>query len=200
MGAILDALAFIIGMVFNIYAMLLAVRFIMQVFRADYYNPLAQFIVTATDPVLKPVRRFIPSFKSYDTSSLLFTFVVLLVKLLLLKTIESGNVYIAGKMLDLSIFSYSSICLLALVELVNLLFNVFIYAMFIRAILSWFPNPGTDAIRNLLAGITEPIVAPIRKRVPPIGMMDLSMLIGMIAMYALKLAVVGTLLNPFVGR
>jgi len=70
--ALIAALSFIISVFFNLYAMLLAVRFIMQLFRADYYNPLAQFVVKVTDPVLKPVRRIVPSVKSYDTSSLLF--------------------------------------------------------------------------------------------------------------------------------
>jgi len=70
-NALLAALSFIISVVFNIYALLLGVRFIMQLFRADYYNPLAQFVVKVTDPVLKPVRRFVPSIKTYDTSSLM---------------------------------------------------------------------------------------------------------------------------------
>ncbi len=196
-NSILAALSFLISVIFNLYALLLAVRFIMQLFRADYYNPLAQFVVKVTDPVLKPVRRIVPSIKSYDTSSLLLAFLVLLIKLVLLKTLSDERVQVASAFFSLQIFSYGTLFLLAFVEVIHLLFNIFIYAMIIQAILSWFPNPATDSIRNLLSGITEPILRPIRKYVPPIGGLDLSILIGIIALFALRMVVTGTLMSPF---
>lgn len=197
-NAVLEAFSFLVGMVLNLYAMLFAVRFIMQVFKADYYNPLAQFVVRVTDPVLKPLRRFIPSFKTYDTSSLLVTFLVLLVKLLLLKLLQTDILPIAGKGLYSAQLSVGSLFFIAFIDVVHLLFNVFIFAMVIQAILSWFPNPNTDSIRNLLSGITEPIVRPIRKHVPPIGGFDFSILIGIIGLFFLQLLVTGSLLSPFV--
>ncbi len=197
-NAVLEAFSFLVGMVLNLYAMLFAVRFIMQVFRADYYNPLAQFVVKVTDPVLKPLRRFIPSFKSYDTSSLLVTFVVLLVKILLLKLLQTDILPVAGKALYSDRQSYGTLFFIALVDVVHLLFNVFIFAMVIQAILSWFPNPNTDSIRNLLSGITEPLLRPIRKHVPPIGGFDFSILIGIIGLFFLQILVTGSLLSPFV--
>lgn len=197
-NAVLEAFSFLVGMVFNLYAMLLAVRFIMQVFRADYYNPLAQFVVKATDPVLKPVRRIIPSFKTYDTSSLLLTFVVLLVKLLLLKLLQTDILDVAGKSVYANALSYGSLFFIAIVDVVHLLFNVFIFAMIIQAILSWFPNPGTDSIRNLLSGITEPVLRPIRKYIPPIGGFDFSVLVGIIGLFFLQILVTGSLISPFI--
>lgn len=196
-NALLSALSFIISVFFNLYALLLGVRFIMQLFRADYYNPLAQFVVKVTDPVLKPVRRIIPSIKSYDTSSLLLAFVVLLIKLALLKTLSNESVQVASAFFSLQIFSYGTLFLLAFVEVIHMLFNIFIYAMIIQAILSWFPNPATDSIRNLLSGITGPILRPIRKYVPPIGGLDLSIFIGIVALFALRMVVIGTLMSPF---
>jgi len=197
-GAFQDAFSFLISMVFNLYAMLLALRFIMQIFRADYYNPLAQFVVKMTDPVLKPVRRFVPSFKTYDTSSLLLTFVVLLAKLILLKVLGS-TVLIAGKALYSEPLSFGSMFFLGIVDVIHLLFNVFIFAMIIQAVLSWIQNPATDSIRNLLSGITEPILGPIRKRVPPVGGLDLSVLIGVLALFFLRILITQSLMAPFVG-
>ena len=197
-NAFLEAFSFLISMVFNLYAMLLALRFIMQIFRADYYNPLAQFVVKMTDPVLKPVRRFIPSFKTYDTSSLLLTFVVLLIKLLLLKVLDA-SLLIAGKGIYSQQLSYGSLFFLAIVDVIHLLFNVFIFAMIIQAILSWVQNPATDSIRNLLSGITEPVLRPIRKRVPPIGGLDLSILIGVLALFFLRILITQSLMAPFTG-
>lgn len=197
-GAILEAFSFLIGMVFNLYAMLLAVRFIMQVFRADYYNPLAQFVVKVTDPVLKPVRKIIPSFKTYDTSSLLLTFLVLFIKIILLKLLQTDFLPVAGKAIFAANQSFGSLFFIAIVDVIHLLFNVFIFAMIIQAILSWFPNPGTDSIRNLLSGITEPVLRPIRKHVPPISGFDFSVLIGIIGLFFLQILVTGSLLSPFV--
>lgn len=197
-NAVLDAFSFLVGMVFNLYAMLLALRFIMQVFRADYYNPLAQFVVKVTDPVLKPIRRIVPSFKSYDTSSLLMTFLVLFLKLVLLKVLQTDILPVAGKAVFAARQSYGSLFFMAIVDVIHLLFNVFIFAMIIQAVLSWFPNPNTDTIRNLLSGITEPILGPIRRRVPPVGGLDLSVLIGIIALFFLQILITGTLLSPFV--
>jgi len=197
-NAVLEAFSFLVGMVFNLYAMLFAVRFIMQVFRADYYNPLAQFVVKVTDPVLKPLRRVVPSFKTYDTSSLLITFVVLLIKILLLKLLQTDILPVAGKAIFAGRQSYGSLFFIAIVDVVHLLFNVFIFAMVIQAILSWFSNPNTDSIRNLLSGITEPILRPIRKHVPPVGGFDFSVLIGIIGLFFLQILVTGTLISPFV--
>lgn len=200
MNAVLEAFSFLVGMVFNLYAMLLAVRFIMQLFRADYYNPLAQFVVKVTDPVLRPVRKIVPSIKTYDTSSLLLAFVVLLLKLVLLKLLQTDILPIAGKPVHSYSLSYGALFMVAIVDVIHLLFNVFIFAMFIQAILSWFPNPQTDSIRNLLSGLTEPILRPIRKRVPPIGGLDLSVLIGIVVLFFLQILVTGSLLAPFIGR
>lgn len=197
-SALVEAISFLIGMVFNLFAMLFALRFIMQIFRADYYNPLAQFIVKTTDPVLKPMRRVIPSFRTYDTSSILMAFAVLLVKVFLLKILQVDILPVAGKALFTARQSFNSLFFLAIVDVVHLLFNVFIFAMIIQAILSWFPNPSTDSIRNLLSGITEPVLRPIRKHVPPLNGFDFSILIGIIGLFFLQILITGTLLSPFV--
>lgn len=198
--ALLDAFSFLVGMVFNLYAMLLALRFVMQLFRADYYNQIAQFVVKATDPVLKPVRKIVPSIKQYDTSSLLLAFLVIVVKLLLLKLLQTEYLPIAGRSINSAALSTGFLLLIAIVDLIHLLFNVFIFAMFIQVILSWFPNPQTDSIRNLLSGITEPVVRPIRNRIPPIAGWDLSYLIGIVALIFAQIFVVGSLLAPFGAR
>lgn len=197
-GAALDAFSFLIGTIFNLYAMLLALRFVMQLFRADYYNPLAQFVVKVTDPVIKPVRRIIPSIKGYDTSSLLLAFLVLLVKLVLLKALQTDYLFVAGKAPLADRLSYGTLVFVAFVDVIHLLFNVFIYAMIIQAILSWFPNPNTDSIRNLLSGITEPVLRPIRKYVPPVSGFDLSILIGILALFFVRILITGSLIAPFI--
>ena len=189
------AFGFVFGFIFNTYAMIMALRFVMQLFRADYYNPLAQFVVKATDPVLRPLRRFLPSVKKYDTSSFVLIFLILLLKLFVFKLLQLGSVPAVSTYVSINDFPNASAPFLALVDMVNLFFNLFIFSIIANALLSWFPNPGTDSIRSLLSSITDPILTPIRKYVPPIGGLDLSSLVAIIGLIFVQKLVIGTLIS-----
>ena len=189
----LSALGFIFGTLLNLYAMVVALRFVMQVVRADYYNPISQFIVTATAPLLKPLRRAIPSAGRYDTASLVLCFAVLLAKLLLFKALNLGLAPALGVGLPVDSMPLIALVFAALVDMVYLFFNLFIYAMFIQALLSWLPNAGASPVAGLLDAITSPVLAPVRRFVPPMGGLDLSVLVAIIALYAARIFVVGTL-------
>ncbi len=189
------AFGFVFGFIFNTYAMIMALRFVMQLFRADYYNPLAQFVVKATDPVLRPLRRFLPSVKKYDTSSFVLIFLILLLKLFVFKLLQLGSVPAVSTYVSINDFPNASAPFLALVDMVNLFFNLFIFSIIANALLSWFPNPGTDSIRSLLSSITDPILTPIRKYVPPMGGLDLSSLVSIIGLIFVQKLVIGTLIS-----
>ena len=191
----LGALGFILGTVLNLYALIVALRFVMQVVRADYYNPVAQFVVKATDPLLLPLRRVIPSIRRYDTASLLLCFGVLLVKLILFKLASLGFVPAMGQNLPVDGVPIALLALVALIDVINLLFNIFIYACVIQAILSWIPNAQNNPAQGLLSAITQPVLDPVRRFVPPMGGFDLSVLVAIIGLFALQMFVVGTLAN-----
>jgi len=199
-GAALDALGFILSTVLNIYALLVGLRFVMQLVRADYYNPLAQFIVKATDPVLKPMRRLIPSIKQYDTSSLLLCFLVLLLKYVIFMLIPLGGLFLANYSVHPQAWSGINLISGTFIDLIGLLFNVFIYSLVLQAILSWIPAAQGNPMEGMLRAITAPVLKPIRRYVPPLGSFDLSTLVGILGLFALKIFVVGTLfswLGPF---
>ena len=189
----LDALGFIVGTLLNLYAMIVALRFVMQSVRADYYNPIAQFVVKATDPLLGPLRRTIPSVAGYDTASLLLAWAVLVVKFLAFSSLGLGAAPAIGTALPVSGVGIASLLGLALVDLVYLMFNIFIFSLVIQALLSWLPNAGNSPIAGLLQGITRPVLTPIRRFVPPLGGLDLSSLVAIIGLFALRGFVVGVL-------
>ena len=189
----LDALGFIVGTLLNLYAMIVALRFVMQSVRADYYNPIAQFVVKATDPLLVPLRRATPSVAGYDTASLLLAWAVLVVKFLAFSSLGLGAAPAIGTALAVSGVGVASLLGLALVDLVYLMFNIFIFSLVIQALLSWLPNAGNSPIAGLLHGITRPVLAPIRRFVPPLGGLDLSSLVAIIGLFALRGFVVGVL-------
>ncbi len=199
-SAALEALGFILSTVLNLYALLVAVRFVMQLVRADYYNPLAQFVVKATDPLLKPLRKVIPSIKKYDTSSLLLAYLVLLFKVIVFKVLPLGGLVMFSRLLHPAVWPAAHLFTAPMVDLISVLFNIFIFAIIIQAILSWIPAAHGNPMQGMLSAITEPVLRPIRRYVPALGMFDLSALLGIIGLFALKIFVVGSLysiLGPF---
>ena len=193
----LNALGFIIGIVFNLYATVVAVRFIMQIVRADYYNPLAQGIVRVTDPILVPLRRIVPSIKRYDTASLLLCFGVLLLKLLIFKILSLGYTPVLGQSMLVSQLPTVSLILLAIVDVIYQLFNVFIYALIIQAVLSWLPGASGNPVQGLVQSIGEPVLKPVRNLIPQMGGIDLSVFFTIIGLLALRMFLLGTLQQIF---
>ena len=195
----LGALGFIVGTCLNIYAMIVALRFVMQSVRADYYNPIAQFVVKATDPLLVPLRRAVPSIRGYDTASLLLAWAVLLVKFAAFATLGLGAVPAIGTALPVAGAGVGTLLGASFVDLVYLMFNIFIFSLVIQALLSWLPNAGSSPIAGLLHGITRPVLTPVRRFVPPLGGLDLSSLVAIIGLFALRGFVVGTLFPLVAG-
>lgn len=168
-----NALFFLVDTLLNLYLMVVMLRFWLQAARADFYNPLSQFIVKATNPLLIPLRRVIPSLGKLDTASIVLILLVGLAKITVL-FMFSGQPFMPLTLLNGAL-------LVVLKEAMSLLFWVLI----IRAILSWF-SQGRNPMEYVLHQLTEPLLAPVRKVVPPIGGLDLSVLIVLIGLQFLQ--------------
>lgn len=193
----LNAIGFILGILFNLYATIVAVRFVMQVVRADYYNPLAQGIVRLTDPLLIPLRRIVPSVKRYDTASLVLCLAVLLLKLVLFKVLSLGYVPTLGLSYPVAAIGMAQLVILAVLDLLHQFFNVFIFALIIQAILSWLPGSGGNPVYSLVSSISEPVLRPLRRRIPPLGGLDLTVFFTIIGLFAMRIFIIGTLRQLF---
>lgn len=161
----MEAVAFLVETIFKLYLMVVMLRIWLQLAQADFYNPLSQFVVKVTHPVVGPLRRAIPSIGKLDTATLLFAFII-----------AAANVwvvtFIKGFMLTDIFWILKSALLLLLVEGIQLV----IYVLIIRAILSWV-SQGNNPLEYLFHQLTEPMIGPIRRIVPPIGGLDLSPMI-----------------------
>ena len=169
-----DAAIFIIKTLGSLYLLIVLLRFILQLVRANFYNPLCQFIVKATQPLLKPLRLVIPSMFGLDMSSLVLA---LIVQMLLIAVILA----LKGFMVDwLLLVPWS------LIALFSLFLNILFYAMIISVILSWVApgshNPGAE----LVAQITEPVLAPFRRIIPNLGGLDISPIFAFIVIQLLQ--------------
>ncbi len=189
-----NALQFLVEAVFDLYVMVIVLRFLMQAVRADYYNPVSQFVVKVTNPVLVPLRRAIPSVAGHDTASLVFAIAVLFIKLLLLLGIGARGVGIAGSVVYLQNAGIVTLLALSAIELIALIINIFFFAIIVHVVLSWI-SQGPNPIASLLFSLTQPILRPIQRFVPPIGGLDLSPVVAIIGLQLLKLLILPPLLH-----
>lgn len=170
----MQALHFLIETAFNLYLMVVILRLWLQLVRADFYNPFSQFIVKATNPLVLPLRRIIPSIGSLDTATLLLAYAVALLKLLVLQAFLYGQL-----VLPASLFG-------ALIVLVKETLTLLFWILIIRALLSWF-SQGRSPVELVMHQLTEPLLRPIRRIIPPIGGLDLSVLVVLVGLQFLNI-------------
>ena len=162
MSGLNGAAIFVIQTLGSLYLLIVLLRFILQLVRANFYNPLCQFIVKATQPLLKPLRRVIPSVFGLDMSSLVLAILVQMV--------------IFAVVLTLSYMSFNVFGLLlwAIISVTALFLKVFFFAMIISVILSWVAPGSVSPGAELVNQITEPALAPFRRFLPSMGGLDIS--------------------------
>lgn len=165
---------YLISTLFDLYAFVVMLRFLMQLTRADYYNPVSQFVVKITDPLLLPLRRMIPGIGGHDIAALVLCFLVLLVKFALLLMI--GGVGLSGWA---GVVVAAIIGIQRQVGVIGTVFDVFFFSILAMVILSWV-SPGGNPISGLLRSITAPILTPIQRVMPAMGGFDLSPLVALI--------------------
>ncbi len=171
-----QALTFLLGTLLNLYIGIFFLRLILQYVRADYRNPVSQFIVRVTNPLVAPLRRNIPAIGNIDTATLLVLVTLEILATVLLISLDCGQ---APNIIQ--------IIQIAALRLVYLMLRVYLFAIAIYAILSWVSPGGYSPVSSLLATIVAPVLAPIRKLIPPIGGFDLSVLFAFIAIQFLTM-------------
>lgn len=175
MNALSSATVFVVQTLVSLYLAIILMRFILQAVRADFYNPLSQFVVRATQPLLKPLRRVIPSIGGLDTSSLLLAIVLQALLMAFVLMLVYGTF---GNVLHLLIW--------AVVGVTSLLLKIFWFAMIIMVIVSWVAPNSHNPAAELAWQISEPILAPFRRIVPNLGGMDISPIFAFIAIQLIQ--------------
>ena len=166
-----EAVAFVLDAIFHLFILAALVRFWMQALRAPARNPIAQFSMALTDWAVKPLRRVVPGLFNLDWASLLvaFAFELLLQFLLLLVRGYSPN------MEALSVLLFFSF-----VKLIRLSIYVFIGAIIVQAVLSW-TNPH-HPVGPFFQALTRPFLKPFQRAIPPIGGVDITPVLVLIAL------------------
>lgn len=165
----------------SLYLLIVLLRFVLQLVRADFYNPLCQFAVKATQPLLKPIRRIVPSMFGLDMSSLLLAIIIQMI-------VMGLTLALVGERFDpLSLLVWSIIGVTAL------FLKIFFFALIISVILSWVAprshNPGAELVNQ----ICEPALAPFRRIVPNLGGLDISPILAFMVLKLLDMLVINNL-------
>jgi len=178
----MNAVNFLVNTLFDLYIMVVLLRVWLQLARADFYNPFSQFIVKATQPVVAPLRRVIPSYRGLDLATVLFAIIVAALKVVVISLIAH---YTMNPIV---------IIISALILVITAIFKLLFWILILRAILSWVSR-GTNPVEIVMIQLTEPLLQPIRRFLPAMGGLDLSMLVVLLGLQFLQI-----LVNDFIAR
>lgn len=179
----MNSLVYLFSTLFDLYIMVVLLRIWLQVARADFYNPFSQFIVKITQPVVGPLRRLIPSIGALDVATLLFAYVLCVLKFIVVTYVGVGSV-----VFDIG-FLY--IGLLALIKAAG---NLLFWVLILRAIMSWV-SQGRSPVEYVFHQLTDPLLSPIRRILPSTGMFDFSVMVLFIILYFINM-LIGDILGP----
>lgn len=196
-GYLMSPLMLVINTLFDLYVLLVLLRFLLQMLRADFYNPVSQFIVRMTTPPLKILRRVIPSIAGQDTASIVLCLLLIYAKFLLMRVLSIPLVSIGGHAVHIAAASYAGLLVYTIADLVSLLLTVFLVAVIIKVVLSWISPGHYNPVIGLVERIASPVLRPIRRLLPPIGGLDLSPLFATLALLVIKMLVIPPII--FVG-
>ena len=172
-----NPLDFLITTLFSLYIMAVMLRFLLGVVRADFYNPVSQFLVRVTNPLLVPLRKILPGIGRIDTAAIVLMLVLQLVSVLLVLLLHGVSV------------SPAALLLYTVGKLIMLLINILMVAIIVQALLSWV-SPGTySPVNSLLYSLTSPLLNPIQRILPPLSGIDLSPLFALIGLQVLRMLI-----------
>ena len=167
MGQVGSALAQIFNTIAGLYLLLVVARFLLQLAKADFYNPISQAVFRATDPVVRVLRSFIPGYKGVDFSSLILAFIVQFIAISVTILLYGGTIPSIGFIITWSF-----------IGVLNFIILFYYYALIASIIMSFVMmfsgNMNPHPILLLVWQITEPIMAPFRRVIPPMGGLDFS--------------------------
>jgi len=182
-GYLTTPLEFIVRTLVGMYILTVMLRFLFGLVRADFYNPVSQFIVRLTNPPLRVLRRLIPGWRNVDTASIVLMLGLQMLVFAVLVLLRGGEA------------APLALLFASLAELLQLAINVFFFSIIIQAILSWV-NPQTyNPMVGLLHSLNGPLLRPARKLLPPISGVDLSSILVLMGLKVLEMLLVPPLLS-----
>jgi YggT family protein len=184
MSYLANALSLILQFVFGCAVALFAFRILAEAVRADFYNPICQFLYRVTNPVLTPVRRVIPNWRRINLSALLVAWLLEVVKNYLLRFTTPGF-WASGP----------GTLVLGVADLLNFFAIIYLIMIFAWALLSWVNMDTHNPLVPLLEKIVTPALRPLRRVLPQLGGFDFSPIVAILVILLIQTVAVAWLLN-----
>ncbi len=181
-----QALIYVLQTLGQLYILLVLLRVVLQLVRADFYNPLSQFVVKATQPLLLPLRRIVPGLGGIDFASLVLA-------LLVHMALSLAVLLIAGASSAELVSALPILALWCLISLASLFVKIFFFALIISVILSWVAQGSRHPAVELVHQVCEPVLSPIRRFIPDLGGIDISPIFAFLALNLLDKFVIANL-------
>lgn len=183
MGHLANAGALIVQALFGLATGLFFFRFLMQGLRVDFRNPLSQFVYKLTNPVLMPIQKALPVVQGWNLAALLVTF--------LLTLLETWLLYrLAGLGLPLP-----ALLVIALALLIQFIATALLWMIVIRAVLSFVSPDPYNPVVQMLYRLSDPILKPFQRLIPPIGGLDISPIFAVLALQLVRVLIAAPLIE-----
>lgn len=169
--------SFLIETLFSLYVFILLIRLLLQWRRADFYQPICQFVIRATQPVIKPFQKILPDIKGIDLAVVFVAYVVECIQFTFIFSLVTGT-----------FIGYAQLFVMGAMGLIHQLLNLLFFLILVRAILSWV-KAQPSAVAEVIYLITEPILRPARRLIPAFSGIDLSPILVLIVIRALAMLV-----------
>ncbi len=178
MGALAEIGVYLVQTLASLYLLIVMLRFLFQVMRADFYNPISQFVAKATNPLLMPLRRIIPGIMGLDIASLVLALII-----------QCLAIQALALMLGAGLLNPLHLLVWALIGTLSLVVNIFFWGMIIMIVVSWVAPHSHNPVLMLLQQLVEPAMAPFRKLLPPMGGLDLSPIFAFLMLNVVKIVI-----------
>ncbi|MAA66422.1 MAG: YggT family protein [Alteromonadaceae bacterium] len=162
------------------YLTIVLLRFLLQLARADFYNPICQFVVKATNPLLRPLRKIIPGWGGIDGAALVLAILVQAVTFLLILTALNGGFPAIN---PLTLLAWS------VVTVLGLIIKIYFWSVLAVVLISWVAPGSAHPAIQLIAQLTEPVMRPVRNVMPALGGLDLSPIVVFLILNVLSVVV-----------
>ncbi len=174
----MQAIYYIVETLIGLFQVLLLLRLLMQLTRADFRNPIGRGIMQLTDPLVRPLRRVLPPVGKTDSATVVAILVVAAAKFWALQLL-------VGSILPPPLFMLRSVAR----DLLSVLLKTYLFSIILNAILSFVAPGNYSPAQSILASLCDPVLNPIRRVIPPVGGFDLSPLWACIAIQAVLLLI-----------
>lgn len=173
---LLSPVIFVADTLFSFYIVIVLLRFLGQWVGTDFHNPLFQFTIRLTHPLLRPLRRVIPPVGRVDTAAVVLMLVLQTIDIALLAFLQTGEVP-DGRALMLG----------SLARWLELVLNAWIFMILVQAAMSWFSMGYYHPAAAFLRDLVEPLLRPARRLLPPLSGVDLSPLLVLLVLQVVKM-------------